>query len=477
MTRVRKALPDALVAVAVAGAVWILFGGHLFLNYDTFYALVWGDDLVAGRRPQFQAPIAPTPHPLAIAAGALVSPLGDRAEDALLALGLLAIGALCAGVLRLGQELFATSVGVLAALIVATRVPLLNFGVRGYVDLPAVALVVWAAVLEARRPRRGAAVLALLTLAGLLRPEAWLFAAAYWLWLVPARRVPELARLAALAALGPALWLLLDGLVTGDPLWSFRGTRELGAELERPTGLAALPGVLPFRLGEILRLPELIAAVLGFAAGLCWLRRRSILPAALAVLNGLSYVAFAVAGLPLLGRYLFLAASMLALFAALAALGWRALAAAHPARRGWRIAGIAVLAALALFAPTQVDRLDALRSDIAARDRVQADLLGLVRAPAAARALAACRPLYVPNHRPVPSLAYWTQTRPREVISAQLRTPGRTGTFLAPATPAVARLSILDPRDPRRLDARVPAGYRPVARNRSWVLYEGCGAA
>ena len=477
MTRARKALPNALAAVAIAALVWSLFGGHVFLNYDSFYALVWGDDLASGRLPQFQAPVAPTPHPLAIAAGALVSPLGDRAEDALLWLGLVAIGALWVGIFRLGQVLFATSVGVLAALIVATRVPLLNFGVRGYVDLPALALVVWAAVLEARRPRRGAIVLALLALAGLLRPEAWLLSAAYWLWLVPARRASELARLAVLGALAPLLWLLTDGLVTGDPLWSFRGTRELGAELERPTGLASLPRVLPFRLGEILRLPELIASVVGFSAGIWWLRARTLLPAALAALNGASYVAFALAGLPLLGRYLFLAASMLALFAALATLGWRALEADHPARRRLRAGGVVVLAALVLFAPTQVDRLEALRRDIAARDRIQADLLRLVRAPAAAPALAACQPLYVPNHRPVPSLAYWTQRRPREVISAQLRAPGPDGAFLAPASPEVARLSILDPRDPERLDARVPAGYRPVARNRSWVLYAGCTAA
>lgn len=477
MTRVRTALPDALAALALAALVWALFGGHVFLNYDTFYALVWGDDVVSGRLPQFQAPVAPTPHPLAIAAGALASPLGDRAEDALLWMGLIAIGALCVGVFRLGQELFATSVGVLAAVIVATRVPLLNFGVRGYVDLAAVALVVWAAVLEARRPRGGTIVLVLLALAGLLRPEAWLFSVAYWLWLVPAHRLPELARLAALAALAPILWLLLDGLVTGDPLWSFRGTRELGAELERPTGLASLPGVLPFRLGEILRLPELIAALFGFCASLLWLRRRILLPASLAALNGVAYVAFALAGLPLLGRYLFLAASMLALFAALAALGWRALAAGHPARRGWRAGGVVALIAFVVFAPTQLERLNALRLDIAARDRVQADLLGLVRSPAAGPALAACRPLFVPNHRPVPALAYWTSRRPREVISAELRAPTADGLYLAPANARVAELSILDPRDPRRLVARVPEGYRPVARNRSWVLHAGCRAA
>ena len=477
MTRVRTALPDALAAVALAALVWAFFGGHVFLNYDTFYALDWGDDLASGRLPQFQAPVAPTPHPLAIAAGALASPLGDRAEDALLWLGLIAIGALCVGVFRLGQELFATSVGVLAALIVATRVPLLNFGVRGYVDLPAVALVVWAAVLEARRPRRGASVLVLLALAGLLRPEAWLFAAAYWLWLVPARPMASLGRLAVLAALAPLLWLLVDGLVTGDPLWSFRGTRELGAELARPTGLASLVAIAPFRLGEILRLPELIASVLGFGAGLVWLRRSMPLPASLAALNGIAFTAFAVAGLPLLGRYLFLAASMLALFAALAALGWRALAAGHPARSRWRAGGLVALVAFAVFAPTQLERLNALRVDIAARDRVQADLLALVRSPTAASALTACRPLFVPNHRPVPSLAYWTARRPREIVSAELRAPTAEGLYLAPASARVAELSILDPRDPRRLVARVPAGYRPVARNRSWVLHAGCRAA
>ncbi|MBA2579283.1 MAG: hypothetical protein H0V03_00290, partial [Thermoleophilaceae bacterium] len=103
--------------------------------------------------------------------------------------------------------------------------------------------------------------------------------------------------------------------------------------------------------------------------------------------------------------------------------------------------------------------------------------LGLVRSPAAGPALAACRPLFVPNHRPVPALAYWTSRRPREVISAELRAPTADGLYLAPANARVAELSILDPRDPRRLVARVPDGYRPVARNRSWVLHAGCRAA
>ena len=61
---------------------------------------------------------------------------------------------------------------VFAALIFLTRVPVLSYGVRAYVDVPFLAVVVSAAVLEAGRPRRGAPVLVLLSLAGLLRPSS-----------------------------------------------------------------------------------------------------------------------------------------------------------------------------------------------------------------------------------------------------------------------------------------------------------------
>src|SRR5918911_2095376 len=158
MAWARRALPNAVAAAVIGLLVFAAFG-HAFLNYDTFYALVWGDDLMHGRTPQYDVPVAPTPHPLAILIGGLVSPLGDGAEDALLALVILSIGFIAVGLFRLGKELFAWPVGVLAAAIFITRVPPLNFGIRGYVDLPTIALVVWAAVLEVRRPRRGAPVL------------------------------------------------------------------------------------------------------------------------------------------------------------------------------------------------------------------------------------------------------------------------------------------------------------------------------
>lgn len=474
MQRLPRGLPDALAAALLALAVYAWFG-HSFLNYDTFYALEWGRELARGRLPDYGVPVAPTPHPLAVMLGVLASPLGDRAEGALLALVLLALGALAVAVFRLGEALYAWPVGLLAALLVLTRVPILNFGVRGYVDLPALALVVSAAVLEARRRRRGAPVLALLAVAGLLRPEAWLYAAAYWAWVAPDRSWPQRARLGALAAAGPLAWCLMDLIVTGDPLWSLRGTTELAAELERRTGLGALPGVVPFRLGEILRLPELLLAVVGFGLGLWQFRSRTALPVAIGALNGLAFAVFALAGLPLLGRYLFLAAIMLALLTAVAVLGWTALEGTSSWRPRWRVAGVVALTALMVFAPVQARRLDALRDDIAARDRIQADLHDLVRTPRAEELLAACGPLFVPNHRPVPSLAYWTDRRPAAIVSAQLRMPSADGLFLGPTTREVEELSILDPRDAGPLTAAVPPSYRLVTGNRSWRLYAGCG--
>jgi hypothetical protein len=481
MALARRAWPDALAALVIAAAVFAFFG-HAFLNYDSFYALVWGDDLAHGRTPQYDTPVAPTPHPLANFVGLLLSPLGDAAETAFLVIVLIAIGALVVGIFRLGQELYSTPVGLLAAAIVATRVPLLNFGIRGYVDLPTIALVVWAAVLEARSPRRGAPVRVLLVLAGLLRPEIWLFIAVYWLWCAPALDWECRFRLALLGALAPAIWLLSDWAITGDPLWSLNGTTDLAAELGRKTGLSSVPEVMPRRLGEIVRLPELIASVIGFGAGLLWLRRRTLLPAAIAILNGIAFVIFGIAGLSLLGRYLFLASTMLALFAAVAALGWTALPKGW-LRRFWALGGVPILLALiGLNVGMQGSRLWDLRTDIANRDRVQADLHRLVEDPRVKQVLRACTPLYVPNHRPVPDLAFWLDKRPKD-IPALPAGPSPSGAYVGPATAEAERLSVLDPRDPKPLGADVPkpgrgpAGhlYRELARNGSWVAFAGCG--
>ena len=118
---------------------------------------------------------------------------------------------------------------------------------------------------------------------GLLRPEAWLFAAIYWLYLWRGATPRERWALAALVALAPLLWALSDLLVTGNPLWSLTNTRHTASTLDRTTGLVKVPEYIPKRIGEVLGAPVLAAAVAGGIASLLWLRDRALMPALVGV--------------------------------------------------------------------------------------------------------------------------------------------------------------------------------------------------
>jgi hypothetical protein len=78
--------------------------------------------------------------------------------------------------------------------------------------------------------------------------------------------------------------------------------------------------------------------------------------------------------------------------------------------------------------------------------------------------------VFVPNHRPVPLLAYWADIRPKQILT---RAPTPGGALVLPANEEVQRLSILDPHEPIPLRLTAPPGFRQVARDRSWLLYAG----
>ncbi|HEV2998338.1 MAG TPA: hypothetical protein VGX16_04465 [Solirubrobacteraceae bacterium] len=348
----------------VLGALLLrLLAGVGFANYDTLYALLWGQQLSRGETPLYGVPVAPTPHPLLEALGLLLSPLGPAAaEGVTVALGFLALAGCGWVIYRLGAAWFGRAAGALAALILLTRMPILAYGVRAYADIPYLLLLLSALLVETRRPRAGAPVLALLALAGLLRPEAWAFSGIYWLYLAaPALRgsrgleeepgagvapgePPDrarLARLALLAASAPLLWMLGDLLVTGNPLWSLTNTRSTAQTLDRVRGIGKVPEYIPRRIGEILRPPVLVGAALGGVLSLLWLPARSsvrtgALAGALAVLV---FAAFATVGLPIDTRYAFPVAAILALFCAAGVLGWVGLEKGDPRRRLWMAAG------------------------------------------------------------------------------------------------------------------------------------------
>ena len=217
-------------------------------NYDAYYHLVWGRELLDGQKPSFEAYQAPTEHPLYLAlAAALAQLVGADADRALvLVAALVASSRSCGRSSASAARSSAPGRGLVAALLTASSFALLLYAARAYVDVPFLALVLWAGVLEAERPRRGASVMALLAVAGLLRPEAWILAGAYWLWMVW-ERDPQTGRrdlhpgLLALAAVGPVGWALTDLWVTGDPLYSLHATSDLAGELQRERGIANVP--------------------------------------------------------------------------------------------------------------------------------------------------------------------------------------------------------------------------------------------
>src|SRR3954447_10082325 len=226
--RARTGVAAAVTVVGVAVLVKVVFGPW-YLNYDARYALLWARDVSRGHTPDFDAAYAPTPHPLSTAWSALALPFGDGGDRLMVWLVLLSLGALVYLAYRLGADLFSPAVGVVTAGLVLTRALLLRAAVPRCQDLPLAALVVAAVLAEVRRRRPGGAggrrlgpglVLALLALAGLLRPEAWVLAGLYWLSLAPTIGWQERAKLGALVLVAPVAWVLMDLVATGDPLHS-----------------------------------------------------------------------------------------------------------------------------------------------------------------------------------------------------------------------------------------------------------------
>ena len=461
MARVRA--PAAVGALAAA--LWLVWG-HGFANYDTLYALVWGRQIGDGESPSFDVSLAPTPHPLANLVGLLTAPLSPRgAEDVLVVIAFIALGAVTWLVYELGAKAFGPAAGVLAAVIIITREPVLSYGTRAYVDLWYLAFVLGALLVVERRR----APFVLLALAGLVRPEAWLFSAALLFWRV--YRDEWSWDLVAIAAAGPAIWLLSDWILTGSPTHSLTGTRENVKTLGRVTGLQHVPTTLPRRIGEVLREPVLVGAAIGGVLSLWLLRPRAILLAAGGVLGVVAFALLAAAGLPIITRYTFGADAILAIFCGAGAFGWMLLMPGDPWRTRWMFAGGAVLVLLAAYVPAQAHRLDRTRDAIATQDRIEDDLwtVPLPRCPNGGR-------IGVVNHRLVPQIALREDLDPERVRPAPLPR-AFLGTYVTPATPEVARKYVLDPRDPSQRVARPPRGLVPVAHNASWLVLQRCSPA
>jgi hypothetical protein len=510
--------------VAGVGAALLIVFPLGFPNYDTIYALVWGRELAHGTSPDYGAALPPTPHPLADLLGLVTTPLGDGAIAVTMIVAYASLALVGCLVYRLGALWFDRPIGAAAAAIVLTRAPYLSNGLRAYVDLPYIALCLGALLIETKKPRAGWPVLLLLALAGLLRPEAWLFSVAYLLYLLlgppqasapsddgavdpersredgPERESrasldradtqiaglirpaivrtreallsPTGAALTALALAAPILWALFDWIAAGSPTYSFTGTQETVETLRRHTGPVDLVLWGPRALGEVMQWPGMVGAAGGVALAFAFLRRRATLGLIAAALALGAFALLAVGGLAIIARYTMLAGAILAIFAAVALLGWRLLEPGHPWRRRWQVFAGVVALMFVIWLPNQWDLDSTVHRDLANQGRIERDLTDLADSGAFAEPL--CGPVAVPNHRAIPRLAFALDVKPTAIVSASEEGVPRRGYFLKPASPFVIHNFILDPNDPTSFSLAVPRGYREVAGNPSWILYRRC---
>lgn len=445
--------------------------------YDSLTALSWGRDILDGRLPAFDAFRAPTQHPLLLALGVVLEPLGSVAARVWVVICVLSLVALVAAMYRLGRAAAGVLGGLAAAALIASRLNFALLTTLGFLDIPYCALAAWAAVLEVERPRRGGPVWVLLALAGLLRPEAWMLAGLYALWIGLPLGWPGRARAAAAAAVAPAIWAAIDLAVTGNPLFSLTYTDASAAELQRERPLLGLPWLMVRLLAEILKWPVLGAAVIGLALALLLRRSDLRVPAVLVPVTAATYLVIATGGLPTVYRYLLVAALGLAVFAAYALAGWTTLPVGHGWRRGWAAAA-GVLVILGAFWTVTHTNPGKVTAELRERVAIREDLVALMELPGVVRARA-CGPVTVPTHKLVPELRFLLDAPEGDVRA-------RSDPRVEPATGGVAviidrryeRRPALDvyevPRD-RELGVQDPPdGFELIGGNRHFAAYVRC---
>jgi len=510
------AAPNTLLPrVALGLLVLLTLIGFLvyptYPNYDSYYSLLWGRELLHFKTPSFETYYAPTQHPLAVVFGAFLSLFGRGADRIMVFCTLVSFVLLAAGMYRFARLLFTPAVGLVAAAVLCTRLDFPFLAARAYIDIPYLALIIWALVFELERQktaRSPGVVWAMLLAAGLLRPEAWLLLGCYGLWLAfrqwratgsrsAALRV--LLRSALIAAIAPVLWCLSDYLATGDPLFSLTHTSAFAEELGRTKGLDQIPHAMRAFFFNLTKAPVLAAGLVGLGLAFWFVPRRALLPAALWLIGSGTFVLVGVAGLSVIDRYLLVPALMVMVFAAVTVAGWTLL---EPSwvRRAWAV--VAALAVIygAVFTVVRVST-NQITAELDRRGASHRALVALLDRPQIA---GSCRPYSVPSHKLVPEVR-WILDLPEADVRARTEATGVNDPQASPtARAARARAAAILRRDGTSLvvndhatvikqalvndgddqfnniagyvDRRLVPGYVLLSGNRYYGAYARCAA-
>jgi hypothetical protein len=462
------------------------FAFPTYPTYDSFYALLWGRDLLHLHMPDFNVYRGPTEHPLAIAFGALCSIVGQSGARLVVLGSIVSFVALVAGLYRLGRLCFGPIVGAFAGLLVLSRFFIENLAAQGYLDISYVALVVWATALEIERPRRGPLVFLLLAAAGLLRPDAWVLSGVYWLWCAwPADNATRL-RYLALAAIGPLLWIGVDAVVTGDPLYSLHSTSGLASELERTQGFTSVLSSTWNYAVRIDKLPVVLGSIAGALIAVWLTPRRVLVPLVVLATLLFVFVAEGAVGASVVDRYMIGSSVVMLVFCAVAVGGWSMLKHGTALRRLWMVAA-ALLVLYGAASAANTLSLSSLRTTLADHENFHEGLASALHSPVVAAELKNCPLLSLPNNKLIPD-ARWIlgSTGQRDIVarseasadalkgSYQLEDRLRRGSVAVyPLGEAVFVDAIVDVGDDPRNQVP-PASYKRLYTSRYYAVYANC---
>jgi hypothetical protein len=458
----------------------------MYPNYDTYYALIWGSEIAHFNLPDYYVFKTPTPHPLFNLYTALLSPLGGSAVRVITVASLAMYCGLLYGLYRLVKLQIGTLVAFVTLLVVLTRTDLMLFAMRSMLDIPFLLMIIWAAVLEFQKPRRGLAPMVLLVMAGLLRPEAWLIGGLYWLWLaygwvrdasgLPGERpsFKALIGYGLLVIAAPTIWLAWDWAVTGDALYSIHSTSEVAKVVNRQKSLPEAILLLPFYVDSGMHFVNGLAGAAGFLLAFWCYRKHMLMLAFLGAVGVVTYLLIAIGGLSVIARYLMIPSLVMCFGVAFALVGWERLR-GTPRKIGIGLAFFTLLMML-VSAPKYLSEARALNTSIDHVSVAYSRIGDILKDPKVEPMIKRCTPINAFTHESVPVIRYELRLPKDHVVATtQVDAPPATGMQLM-LTAALKPLQLTSisqtsrkPWTMYRLE-----GFDYVAENRAWIAFAHC---
>jgi hypothetical protein len=222
------------------------------------------------------------------------------------------------------------------------------------------------------------------------------------------------------------------------------------------------------------KLPVVVAAIVGFGIALLAAPRRVVAPAALLAAGVTTFVLIGIAGASAIERYLAIAAVALLVFGGVSLGGFTMLEPGTLLRRVWMAGAVALVAFGVVFTATRVD-LDRFRAELEFRGRAHGDLAEVLQDRRVQAGLR-CGPLTFPNHKLLPD-SRWIADLPFEKVLARadpkVRPQPRGVAIYVTSRFAIFKHALTSESDSALVE--VPqAGYEPVKRTPYYAAYVSC---